>query len=349
MHERHHTLPGSSLPTPGNTPDVHLTRGGLPRIRVLLAGAQMTTQALSNVLQSDFEVTTCTPDGDLVDAASRQQPRAIVIDLDLSCQTALEAAARVRHRQPAIPVVFVMNCAHGADVRVAYAVGAAAYVSKTDTVESLRHALKEVLRGRSYMSKRVQMLLHEMHGNQRAASPLTARQEQVLDLVALGKTRKEIAEILHISPKTVEFHKARIMRLLGLYTTAALTRYCLSRGSGNTQTTTSRLMGKGMAARSATLPLRRTRELRELLLSLKATYRQLGCSLVHRFPRLRLIESISMKRMCTGVTTILGPWLLLNLNAIRCGHGFCEQLRYSNRLGSHSTALRKTAQIPAGC
>ena len=113
--------------------------------------------------------------------------------------------------------------------------GASGYVLKSAPADQLVTAIREVLRGNHYVSPEVApdvlpFLLNGAHQMNKRVSKLTPRQREVLQLLAEGHTNKEIASVLKISPRTVEFHKYRMMQDLGLHSTAELTRYALKHG-----------------------------------------------------------------------------------------------------------------------
>jgi DNA-binding NarL/FixJ family response regulator len=116
-------------------------------------------------------------------------------------------------------------------VRAAFENGASGYVVKQSGPSQLRTAIREVLAGRQYVSPDVEYDGGDARpGGRAAGSALTERQIEVLALIAAGKSAKEIAEIMAISPRTVEFHRANIMDILNLRSTAELTRYALEHG-----------------------------------------------------------------------------------------------------------------------
>jgi DNA-binding NarL/FixJ family response regulator len=118
-------------------------------------------------------------------------------------------------------------------LRDALAAGASGYVLKMSASEQLVAAVREVTAGRTYIAPqlrdRVVPSFNDPEGARKAVQgPLTPRQREVLQLIAEGRSAKEIAATLDISPKTVEFHKSSIFESLGLRTTAELTRYALA-------------------------------------------------------------------------------------------------------------------------
>ena len=114
-------------------------------------------------------------------------------------------------------------------VREAFSAGAMGYVLKRSAASELVDAMQEVLKGNAYISPQIagDVLTAFLHPR---SAPLTDRQKQVLRLVSEGRSAKEIAESLHISVKTAQFHKTAIMEKLGVRTTAELTKYAMDHG-----------------------------------------------------------------------------------------------------------------------
>jgi len=120
-------------------------------------------------------------------------------------------------------------------VAEAFRAGASGYLLKRSAASELVNAIHEVLKGRCYVTPLVTRealspLLGQGPDNRKLSSMLTSRQREVLQLVAEGRSVKEIANILEISAKTVEFHKCALMERLGIHTTAELTRYAIEHG-----------------------------------------------------------------------------------------------------------------------
>ncbi len=175
----------------------------------------------------------------LVSAAADLKPDLIVLDISMPLLNGMEAARQIRAQNQRVKLIFLSMHLDPAYVREAFRIGADGYVLKTTAVSELGNAVQEVMEGRHYLSPRItQQTLAEFlsvptpnsFGNE-----LTERQREVLQLVAEGKTGKEIADILHISPKTVEFHKANLMDVLGIRTVAELTRYAIEHRIVDTQ------------------------------------------------------------------------------------------------------------------
>jgi DNA-binding NarL/FixJ family response regulator len=147
----------------------------------------------------------------------------------------IDAAIQLRKIVPATKLIFVTMHADPDYVAEAFRAGASGYLLKRAAASELLTAVREVLKGNHYVSP----LVTRTTLNALIASPpvvgklshrLTPRQREVLQLVAEGRSRKEVANILHISVKTVEFHKAALTRELHLKTPADFTRYAIEHG-----------------------------------------------------------------------------------------------------------------------
>jgi DNA-binding NarL/FixJ family response regulator len=201
----------------------------MPRPRVLVADDHLLVgEGLCKLLESDFELLGLAQNGRvLVSEARKLKPDLIVLDVAMPLLNGIEAARQIRRFLPEVKLVFVSQQLGQAYVHAAFAAGASAYVSKQSASSELRSAIREVLKGGSYITPILDRRSTPSgpHGRE-----LTPRQREVLQLIALGKTRKEIASLLSISPKTVEFHKASIMDELNLRTTAELTLFAMQEG-----------------------------------------------------------------------------------------------------------------------
>jgi DNA-binding NarL/FixJ family response regulator len=148
----------------------------------------------------------------------------------------MEAARQIRKSAPHIKLLFVTQKSDREYVQAAFRMGASGYVLKQSVVGEVGPALREVLAGRYYVTPLLRngipdVLFHpQQNPSELFGQALTPRQRQVLQLVAEGKTNKEIAKILNVSVKTIDFHKAGITEELGLHTTAELTRYAIEHG-----------------------------------------------------------------------------------------------------------------------
>lgn len=205
--------------------------------RILLADDHtMFVEALQKVLEPEFDLVGSVGDGRaLLEAAPRLKPDVILLDLSMPLLNGIDAAQQLRQIIPSVKVVFLSMHGDPTYVTEAFRAGASGYVLKRASATELIQAIRIALRGHLYMSPLLAKgvldpLLHHHPSPSSAQATLTLRQREVLQLVAEGRSLKEIAEILCVSAKTVEFHKTRISKQLGLHTTADLTKYAVTHG-----------------------------------------------------------------------------------------------------------------------
>lgn len=205
--------------------------------RMLLADDHtLFVEALHKVLETEFELVGEVGDGrSLLEAAPRLKPHVILMDLSMPLLNGIDAAHQLRRLVPDSKLVFLSMHGDPTYVTEAFRAGASAYVLKRSTATELLQAIRTALRGQIYISPMLTKevmdpLLHRRLTAVPVQADLTLRQREVLQLVAEGRPMKEIASILCVSQKTVEFHKTRIVKQLGLHTTADLTKYAVAHG-----------------------------------------------------------------------------------------------------------------------
>ena len=194
-------------------------------------------EAVSQLLATRYNVISICSSGRrvLVEAAIHK-PDLIVLDIGMPELNGIEAARQLARLVPDTRVVFLSQQSDLAYLHAAFAAGAMGYVSKQASSRQLLTAVDAALSNETYISPELRNALplgfpESMHLQSAVlGGELTQRQREVLQLVAEGKTVKEISSSLNISPKTVEFHKRALMNQTGLRTTAELTRYALSHG-----------------------------------------------------------------------------------------------------------------------
>ena len=207
-------------------------------IRVLLADDHSLVRAgIRSLLgaMADVEVVGEAASGEeALELAARQQPDVVLMDIAMKGITGLQAAARMRETHPAVRVVILSMHSGEEYVLQALRAGAAGYLLKDAATGELELALRSVMRGESWLSPAVSRQVVEGYvqrsGAEAAPDVLTARQREVLRLVAGGKSTKEIAFFLNLSVKTVETHRAQIMERLGIRDVPGLVRYALRTG-----------------------------------------------------------------------------------------------------------------------
>ena len=205
----------------------------MPRTRVLLADDHaVVAQGLESLLKDAFELVGVVHDGRaLVDAAETLKPDVIVTDITMPLLNGIDAIRQIRAHHPETRIV-VLTMHGDPELAVsAFRAGASGYVLKVSPGEEFITAIEQVAQGRAYvtplLAKNVIDVLIEAREHSGSRDVLTPRQREVLQLIAEGRTMKEVASILHISPRTAESHKYEIMQVLGLETTAALVQYAV--------------------------------------------------------------------------------------------------------------------------
>jgi DNA-binding NarL/FixJ family response regulator len=210
----------------------------MKRWRVLLADDHdIVLEGLRRVLdQPDIEIVGAVHDGRaLLQAIEQLQPDIIVTDVTMPQLNGIDAARQIRAGYPDVKIVFLTMHPDVTFATEALMMGGNGYVLKNSAGDELLTAIREAAGGRTYVSRSIaetvqQALSLRSSSWRRQLDMLTPRQREVLQLVAEGLQAKEIAARLNLSPKTVEFHKYRIMDELGLRTTAELSRYAARHG-----------------------------------------------------------------------------------------------------------------------
>ncbi len=200
--------------------------------RVLLADDHtLLLGALESLLAEECDVVGQVSDGRaLVEAAEQLKPDVIVLDISMPLLNGVEAARQIKQKLRNVKLVFLtMN--EDADLAAeAFRAGASAYLLKRSAASELPLAIREVMQGRSYVTPLVteglvESLLQPEHRT--PAHELTPRQREVLQLLAEGRSMKEVASILNLTPRTVAFHKYRMMDELKVKSTAELVQYAV--------------------------------------------------------------------------------------------------------------------------
>lgn len=186
--------------------------------------------------QSDFQVLGDAGDGEeALRLVERLHPDILVLDMVMPGINGIEVARRVKQQSPTCAIVILSMYGAEGYVREAIGAGAKAYILKKDSVDELAIAIREVIAGRHYISpsltkKAVNSYVGIGSHQNDHYKTLTVRERQVLHMIAESSTAPQIAGKLFISQRTVEFHRANIMRKLGLNTHQELTRYCIEAG-----------------------------------------------------------------------------------------------------------------------
>ena len=200
--------------------DHALVRAGIRSLLGAMAGVEVIGEASSGE--------------DAVELAGRENPDVVLMDIAMKGMTGLEATARIRQRQPQVRVLVLSMHFSEEYVLQALRAGAAGYLLKDAATAELELALRSVMRGETWLSSAVSRQVVDGYvqrmGGDSGSEALTARQREVLRLLAGGKSTKEIAFILNLSVKTVETHRSQIMERLGIRDVAGLVRYAMRTG-----------------------------------------------------------------------------------------------------------------------
>lgn len=204
------------------------------RSRILIADDhKLVAELCRNLLEPEFEVVGIVKDGrSLVRVASDVKPDVIVVDIAMPILNGLDAARRIKKMLPAIKLIFLTVNSDAQVAAEAFRRGAAGYLLKTCAASELVTAVRDVLRGKTYLSRTLPKddigFLRRQHETLvEEGERLTERQREVLQLLAEGKVMKEVGEILRMSTRTVAFHKYRIMEVLGAKSDAELVKFAL--------------------------------------------------------------------------------------------------------------------------
>ena len=164
--------------------------------------------------------------------ARELNPDVAVLDLAMPGLNGLEAARQIRRACPRTRTILLTVHAGDSQVLDALQAGVRGYVLKTQPIEDLERAVEEVVKGAIYLSPGVSTAVVDafLAAVKSSAGRVTPRERHVLQLIAEGKTTKEIAALLGVSVKTAEVHRARMMKRLGIHTIAGLVRYAIREG-----------------------------------------------------------------------------------------------------------------------
>jgi DNA-binding NarL/FixJ family response regulator len=209
----------------------------MKRPRVLLADDhRMMAEGLKSLLSPEFELVGIVEDGRaLVEAAQKLNPDVIVADITMPHLNGLEALGQLKKHNPRVKVVFLTMHQEVAYARRALEAGAAGFVLKHSAAAELVTAVRAALDGKTYLTPALagEVLQSIRRGPAETSDPsarLTPRQREILQLLAEGRSAKEIAGTLAISARTVEFHKYQMMESLRLHTNAELIHFALKHG-----------------------------------------------------------------------------------------------------------------------
>jgi DNA-binding NarL/FixJ family response regulator len=201
------------------------------RPRVLLADDHtLLLEAFQKMLAEEFDVVGAVSNGRaLVAEALKLRPDVVVLDITMPLLNGVDAARQLKRDLPDVRIVFLTMNEDPELAAEAFRAGGSGYLLKRSAGSELLTAIREVTSGRFYMTPLVtEAVLGSMLQPAAAGQPLTPRQREIVQLVAEGHSMKEVGTILNISPRTVAFHKSRIMAQLRISSTAELIQYAVA-------------------------------------------------------------------------------------------------------------------------
>lgn len=206
----------------------------LKRPRLLMADDHtLVLEGIRKLLENEFELVGTVEDGRaLLRAAIELRPDVILLDISMPLLNGIEACRQLVKSMPKVRVIFLTMHADVVYVEEAFRAGGMGYLLKRSAASELSSAINVVMRGGRYVTpmidwKESTVSVRRKEANKNTSDRLSPRQREVLQLVAEGRANKEIAALLHVSEKTVDFHKSSIKRELMLDSTAELTQFAI--------------------------------------------------------------------------------------------------------------------------
>jgi len=203
----------------------------LPRV-ILADDHCLVAEALQKLMAPYFEVVAVVADGHaLLDSAMSLKPDVVVLDVAMPLLNGLEAGRQLKEKLPGVKLVFLTMNEDPELAAEAMRRGASGYLLKTSAASELVQALQAALRGKSYVTSQIargmqEVFIRDPQGRTHSKS-LTPRQREVIQLLAEGKSMKQAADVLRVAPRTVAFHKYRVMEDFGLKTNADLVQFAI--------------------------------------------------------------------------------------------------------------------------
>lgn len=205
--------------------------------RVLLVDDHpLVLESIRQLLEPYFTIVGTVQDaGDIIGKAVECRPDVILLDACMPGMSGFAATKALKKLLPSVKIVLVTMLTEAISISEAFRSGASGYVLKQSASDELRAAIDSVLANKRFLSTKIdpevrEAMEHEWFRPEGFSSDLTARQREILVLLADGRSTKLIAQELKISMKTVEFHKANITRKLGVHTTSDLIKFALAQG-----------------------------------------------------------------------------------------------------------------------
>jgi DNA-binding NarL/FixJ family response regulator len=205
----------------------------MTRPRILMADDHaMLLDAFRTLLESEFDVVGTVTDGRmLLEEFSRLHPDIVLLDIAMPLLNGLDAGRQLKAQQKSVKLIYLTMNPDPDLAGEALRLGASGYVLKSSAFHELKQAIHEALRGRSYITPLItREVVDSLVGRQNTRQELTMRQREVLQLLAEGRSMKEVGAILDLTPRTVAFHKYRMMEQLRLKTSAELVQFAVKQG-----------------------------------------------------------------------------------------------------------------------
>ena len=205
----------------------------MTRPRILMADDHaMLLDAFRALLEPEFDVVGTVTDGRmLLEAFSRLHPDVVVLDIAMPLLNGLDAGRQLRALRKSVKLIYLTMNPNPDLAGEALRLGASGYVLKSSASHELKQAIHEALRGRSYITPLITRdVVGSLIEHQTSRHELTIRQREILQLLAEGRSMKDIGAILDITPRTVAFHKYRMMEQLRLKTSAELVQFAVRQG-----------------------------------------------------------------------------------------------------------------------
>lgn len=208
----------------------------MTRVRILIADDHtLFCSLLRELLEPEYEVVGTVSDGhELLKAAMSLRPDVALVDIGMPSLNGLEAGRRLKQANPGLKLIYLTMNNNVEYAREALQAGASAFLLKNSQSSELLKAIRDALRGVFYVAPELRQAMNEIFIRDPKAldrpQRLTDRQREVLQMLAEGRSLREIASVLQISYRTARFHKSRIMTELGISKDADLVKYALTHG-----------------------------------------------------------------------------------------------------------------------
>ncbi len=206
----------------------------MSKVKILLADDhQIFLEGLKSLLETDYDVVGMAPDGHiLIKEALRLKPDVVITDISMPSLNGIDAIRQIRREGLNPKVIFLTMYNDAMYAKEALDMGASGFVLKLSASSELIAAIQEALQGQTHISPAIAQELLSLYkgdkeSNDGVLNKLSLRQREVLQLLAEGKSTKEIANVLKISSRTVEFHKYSAMNLLNIKTNAELVHFAI--------------------------------------------------------------------------------------------------------------------------